>query len=76
MVNEHPRSARTGPRASDHSMVSTARSLDSAAPPVLNQLASVFPARLKLLGTNGHAVLTTVVKNDCTAKEMSTLLIC
>ena len=59
----------TGPQASDHQIVSTVRSLDCAVPPILNQLASVFPARLKLFRTNGPVVLTATIQNDCTAKN-------
>lgn len=59
----------TGPQASDHQIVSTARSLDGTVPPILNQLASVFPARLKLFRTNGPVALTAAVQTVCTAKN-------
>lgn len=59
----------TGPRAPDHQIVSTVRSLDGTVPPILNQLASVFPARLKLFGTNGPVALAAAIQNDYTAKN-------
>lgn len=69
VVNEHPRLGCTGPQASDHQIVSTVRSLDCTVPLILNQLASVFPARLKLFRTNGPMALTAAIQNDCTAKN-------
>lgn len=69
VVNEHPRLSRTGPQASGHQIVSTVRSLDSAMPLILNQLASVFPARLKLFRTNGPVALAAVIQNESTAKN-------
>lgn len=69
VVNEHSRLGCTGPQASDHQIVSTVRSLESIVPLILNQLASVFPARPKLFRTNGPVALTAALQNDCTAKN-------
>lgn len=69
VVNEHPCLGCMRPRASGHQTVSSVRSLGSAGLSFLNQLASVFPARLKLFRTNGPVVLTAMIQNGCTANK-------
>lgn len=56
VINELPSSGCRGPRAPDRQVVFTVRSLDLAVPLILDQLLSVFPARINLFRTNGPVV--------------------
>lgn len=69
VVNENPRLGWTAPQALAHPIVFTVRRLDCSASLILNQLASVLPARLKLFRTNGPVVLAGAVQDECTVKN-------
>lgn len=56
VINELPSSGCRRPQALDRQIVFTVRSLDLAAPLIHDQLASVFPARINLVRTNGPVV--------------------
>lgn len=57
VINELPSSGCRGPRPPDRQIVFSVRSLDLAPPLILDQPASVFPAKRNLFGTNAPVVL-------------------